>query len=196
MMNAKSDPLDQLIADLSGGDVQAAQAALNQYEPFVRMVVRRQLGEALRSQLDSLDVVQSIWADLLSAAAREDWRFHDPAQLRAFLARVARNRVIDQRRKHRHAIAGVRSISSVAPADEPPAVDPRASEVYRGQELWDRLLASCPPAHRSVLRLRLEGRSLAEIAKHCDLHEGSVRRILYGLAKSLRLSDSPTNSAA
>jgi RNA polymerase sigma-70 factor (ECF subfamily) len=196
MMDALCDPLERLIADLSSADVQAAQAALDQYEPFLRMVVRKQLGRALRSKFDSLDVVQSIWADLLTAAAREDWRFRDPTQLRAFLARVARNRLIDQRRMHRQAMERVRSMESLSPVDEPRASNPRASEVVRGRELWDHLLASCRPAHRRVLRLRLEGRSLAEIAERCALHEGSVRRILYRLAKTLRLPVARATSAA
>ena len=190
------DPLDRLIADLNSGDVQIAQAALERYEPFLRMVVRRQLGRAMQSKLDSMDLVQSIWANVLGSFASEDWRFRDAAQLRAFLARVARNRLIDHRRKHRRSLEKVCPIDSLPAAEQPREIGPRASEVVRGRELWDRLLAVCPPAHRQILRLRLEGKTLAEIADRCGLHEGSVRRILYGLAKTLRVPDSKDVSAA
>jgi RNA polymerase sigma-70 factor (ECF subfamily) len=43
----------------------------------------------------------------------------------------------------------------------------------------------CPPAHRELLRLKRQGYALAEIASRTGLHEGSVRRILYELARRL-----------
>lgn len=183
------DPLDRLIADLNCGDAQVARAALERYEPFLRMVVRRQLGGAMRSKLDSMDVVQSVWADLLVTLAADHWRFRDASQLRSFLAKIARNRLIDHQRKHRRSAEVVRPIDSVRPDDQPREDGPKASEVARGRELWQRLLDACPPAHRPILRGRLEGRTLAEIAERTGLHEGSVRRILYGLAKTIRIDD-------
>lgn len=192
--SAAIDPLDRFIAELNNADVQVAQAALKRYEPFLRMVVRRYLGDTLRSKLDTMDVVQSIWTDLLGAVSRDDWRFHDASQLRAFLARVARNRLIDHQRKHRRAIENDRPIDTIPTAEQPREIGPRASEVVRGRELWERLLAACPPSHREILRLRLEGHTITEIADRRGLHEGSVRRILYGLAKSLRVSDEGASS--
>jgi RNA polymerase sigma-70 factor (ECF subfamily) len=187
--DAPVDALRGLIADLNGDDPNLARAALKRYEPFLRMVVRRQLRGTLRSQLDSMDVVQSIWADLLGADAQEHWRFRDPAQLRAFLARVARNRLINHRRGQERS-ADVRPLDSLLPEDSPCGRGPRPSEVARGHELWDRLLAACPEDHREILRLRLQGFTLAEIAARRGLHEGSVRRILYTLAKTIPLDAS------
>jgi RNA polymerase sigma-70 factor (ECF subfamily) len=43
----------------------------------------------------------------------------------------------------------------------------------------------CPPGHRQILRLKQQGLGLAEIAARVGMHEGSVRRILYELAKRL-----------
>ena len=62
---------------------------------------------------------------------------------------------------------------------------PRASQVAQGREAWERVLHACPPAHREVVRLRVSGLRLAEIAARTGLHEGSVRRILYDLARRL-----------
>lgn len=193
---AAIDPLERLIADLNGGDAQIAQAALERYEPYLRMVVRRHLGKAMQSKFDSMDVVQSIWANILGTVASEHWRFRDASQLRAFLARVARNRLIDHRRKLHRSLENVRPIDAITLAEQPCENGPKASEVARGRELWDRLLAACPSAHRQILRSRLEGKTIAEIAEQCGLHEGSVRRILYGLAKTLRVTDSKGISTA
>ena len=45
------------------------------------------------------------------------------------------------------------------------------------------MLALCSPAHHELLRLKRQGLRLAEIAARTGLHESSVRRILYDLAR-------------
>ena len=62
---------------------------------------------------------------------------------------------------------------------------PRPSEVVQADELWDTLLKLCPPAHREILELKRQGLVHSEIAARVGLHEGSVRRILYELARRL-----------
>ena len=57
------------------------------------------------------------------------------------------------------------------------------------------MLELCPPAHHELLRLKRQGLSLAEIAARTSLHEGSVRRILYDLARKVAAArDRPTES--
>ena len=43
------------------------------------------------------------------------------------------------------------------------------------------------PAHREILILKRQGLPLAEIAARTGLHEGSIRRILYDLARRLAI---------
>jgi RNA polymerase sigma-70 factor (ECF subfamily) len=50
------------------------------------------------------------------------------------------------------------------------------------------VLVLCPEPHREVVRLRAKGYRMAEIADRTGLHEGSVRRILYDLARRMNLS--------
>ena len=64
--------------------------------------------------------------------------------------------------------------------------------INRDPARWSRrtssganLLEMCPPARREVLELKRQGLPLAEIASRTGLHEGSVRRLLYDLAKRL-----------
>jgi RNA polymerase sigma-70 factor (ECF subfamily) len=63
------------------------------------------------------------------------------------------------------------------------------SQVAHATELWDRLLRLCAPEHRDILKLRREGRTLAEIAARTGFHEGSVRRILRRLVRCLVAGD-------
>jgi RNA polymerase sigma factor (sigma-70 family) len=187
MISMSDEHLDQLIERLNGGDLAAAEHAFLAFEPYLRTVVRRRLGGRLRSKLDSRDIVQSAWADVLCGLGATTWRFADRAHLRAFLVRVVNNRLIDRQRQQRQALAREQPLDATAPRDLPCADEPRPSEVAQGHELWERILAACPPAHREIVRLRQQGRTLAEIAARTGLHEGSVRRILYDLARRLAL---------
>jgi RNA polymerase sigma factor (sigma-70 family) len=187
------DYLDELIERLNDGDIVAAERAFLAYEPYLRMAVRRQLTGPLRSKLDSLDIVQSVWADVLCRFRDAGWRFADRSHLRAFLVKVAHNRLIDRRREHHQALEQERPLHEMTPYELPHAGEPRPSEVAQGHELWERMLEKCPPAHREILRLRRQGLLLTEIAARTGLHEGSIRRILYDLARRLAV---PRRTAA
>src|SRR5687768_12317517 len=97
------DSLDALLDKLNGGDPAAAERAFVAYEPYLRKVVRRLLPSTLRSKFDSIDVVQSVYGDVLVAFRDGGMRFASVAQLRAFLIRATRNRFIDRVRQHQAA---------------------------------------------------------------------------------------------
>jgi RNA polymerase sigma factor (sigma-70 family) len=177
-----ADPLDALLEKLCQGDATAAEQVFRTYEPYLRMVVRRQLPTRLRTKFDSADIVQSVWADVLRGFREAGWRFSNTAALRAFLVKVTRNRFVDRARQQRVATQQQRELIEV---ESTPAAAPEPSEVAQAGELWEQLLALCPPAHRELLRLKREGHSLAEIAEQTGLHPSSVRRILYDLARQL-----------
>jgi RNA polymerase sigma-70 factor (ECF subfamily) len=177
--------LDELIERLNDGDADAAERAFLSCEPYLRMVVRRRLSRSLRSKLDSMDIVQSIWADVLCRFREVGWRFADRSHLRAFLVRVARNRLIDSHREYHRALEHEQPLAETPPGDIPASPQPRPSEVAQGHELWERMLEHCPPAHREILNWKRQGLPLAEIAQRSGLHEGSIRRILYELSRRL-----------
>ena len=73
--------LDELIEHLNKGDPLAVERAFAAYEPYLRMAVRRQLSGPLRTKLDSMDIVQSVWADVLCGPARCGVAVHRPLPL-------------------------------------------------------------------------------------------------------------------
>jgi RNA polymerase sigma-70 factor (ECF subfamily) len=174
--------LDELVAGLNSGDPAVAEQVFQTYEPYLRMVVRRELRPALRRKFDSADVVQSVWADLIEGVRARGWQFADAAHLQAFLIRLTQHRFIDLCRKHGRAVKYEERLTDHPTAEEIESAVPKPSAVARRNELWDRILALCPPEHHELLRLKLKGRSHAEIAAETGLHPNSVRRILAGLA--------------
>jgi RNA polymerase sigma-70 factor (ECF subfamily) len=157
------------------------------YEPYLRAVVRRHLGEQLRPKFDSADVVQSVWVHVLHALRGQGWRLGDPDAVRALLATVARRRLISRVRRHRAAVERERP-AGPGPEALAAAGQARPSEVAQAGELWQRMLALCPPAHRELLHLRRQGLTLNEVAARAGMHEGSVRRVFRRLARELALS--------
>lgn len=182
--------LDDLLDRLRDGDVAAGEELFRAYEPYLRMVVRRRLTPALRAKFDSIDIVQSIWADVFHRFGEADWEFADAAKLRSFLATVARNRFID-RTRHANRTGLNEQHFDESTLTGLPQTTARPSQEAQAHELWGRMLAVSPPAHHELLRLKRDGHSLDEIAATTGLHKSSVRRILYDLAR--RLADPRTD---
>lgn len=176
-MKATSSVLEALPVS----DREAVARLFQEHEAFLRGIVRRYLASADRSQLDSADIVQSVWVQLLQRVKAISQRFDDEEGLKAFLLRAVRNRFIDHDRRIR---ARKKRELLVATARQHQA-PPRPSELARASELWERMKACCPPRHLIILEMKRQGRTLDEIASHTGLHPGSVRRILYDLARRL-----------
>ena len=186
------DSLEALLDELNAGSDAAAERAFLAYEPYLRKVVRRLLPRNLRTKFDSIDVFQSVCVDVLVAFRAGGMRFTSVPQLRAFLITATRNRFIDRVRQHHTAVRLERPLSGASGAGAATAMVrsplPRPSESAAGAELWERLLSLCPPEHHPLLELRRAGASAGEIATRLGMHDGSVRRILRGLAVRLACS--------
>lgn len=181
-----NDRLKELSVRLQAGDSAAAEEIFRTYGPYLQMVVRRKMTPRLRSRFDSQDVVQSVWTDTLLQLREErrPWSFSNAARLRSFLVRLTLNRFIDFYRRNRAALDRETSLSPIEESTLSTRTD-RPSEIFEANELWARLLRICSPAHQEILRLRLDGLTLNEIAERTGFHESSVRRILYELAERL-----------
>jgi RNA polymerase sigma-70 factor (ECF subfamily) len=177
-----SETLDGLLEKLSAGDRAAAERIVAEYGPYLRLVVRRHLSPFLRTQLDSVDLVQSVWLQVLQGLGHADWQFGSPEELRAFLVKTLRHRLIDHARRMK---AGQRREQQAAAQKH--SQPPRPSETVRAGELWERMLDLCPPQHRPILQYKRQGLGLSEIAARTGLHPSSVRRVLYDLAGRLAL---------
>ncbi len=176
---------DHLLARLRQGDEEAVETVFRAYEPYLRLVVRRHLSTGLRTKLDSVDVVQSVWVQLLQDFRRGGWCFADAAHLKAYLTRATRNRLIDRFRQHRTALQHEQHLPDSDEERLPPNAHPRPSQTAQENEVWLQIQALCPPGHMEIVQLRQQGRTINEIADHTGLHPSSIRRILYDLAWQL-----------
>src|SRR3954454_24465653 len=85
------DPIDTLLVKLANGEEPAAERVFRDFEPLLRSIVRRRPTPSLRTKFDSMDVVQSGWAEMLGAYRAKGWQFPYRDHLRAFLAKLTYN---------------------------------------------------------------------------------------------------------
>ncbi|MHC5538064.1 RNA polymerase sigma factor, partial [Singulisphaera rosea] len=95
----RENDIPAFLARIHAGDEEAARELLTRYEAEVRLVVRRQLPRLLRSRFDSLDFMQSVWGSFFRRVRSGPAEFEDSRHLVAFLARAAKNKVIDEYRR-------------------------------------------------------------------------------------------------
>lgn len=180
-------PLDHLLERLKKGDVAAAEQVYLAFEPYLCVLVNRQMPEDLRSKFDSIDIVQSVWGTLLKKFRAAHWQFASINHLRAFLIKATLNRFIDRVRQHRLTLAHEQPLTADAPAQLPAGPHSGPVELIQAEDVWQKLLTLCPEQHHHLLLLKRQGYSLTEIAAQTGLHQGSVRRILVDLARRFAL---------
>jgi RNA polymerase sigma-70 factor (ECF subfamily) len=193
-MNA--DSLEPLLERLCRGDMVGAERLFREYEPYLRQFVRRQLSQRLRAKFDSVDIVQSVWADVLHGYRSGVWHFPDEQHFQAFLVQVTRNRFISTFRKNRLASEKEQPLGNLPSSQLPTGLEPEAPQILEAQELWEQMLALCPPEHQELLQLKRQGMPMEEMVARTGLHAGSIRRIFRKLARKLALGQEPVTPVA
>jgi RNA polymerase sigma factor (sigma-70 family) len=179
--------LADLLGRIRAGDESAARELLSKYEAQVRLVVRRQLPRLLRSRFDSLDFLQSVWGSFFRRMKAGPGEFEDPRSLVAFLARAAKNKVIDEYRRAASQKGNMRReeplwVEDSNRRDLVGNVD-SPSEVVEAREELGRLLDLLPEERQVVVRLRVEGLSTREIGERLNVSERTIRRVLEDLRR-------------
>jgi RNA polymerase sigma factor (sigma-70 family) len=183
----KDTGLGPLLDRIRAGDESAAHELLARYEAQVRLVVRRQLPRILRSRFDSLDFLQSVWGSFFRRMKAGPDEFEDPRSLVAFLARAAKNKVIDEYRRAASKKGDMRLEEPIWAGGSRPrdlvGDDDSPSEIVEAREAFGRLLELLPEDRQIMLELRVEGLSTREIGDKLNVSERTVRRVLEDLRR-------------
>jgi RNA polymerase sigma factor (sigma-70 family) len=176
--------LRQFLTRIRDGDEDAARELLRRYEAKVRLVVRRQLPRLLRPRFDSHDFVQSIWGSFFRRIKTTPSELECTENLIGFLARTARNKVIDEYRRASSRKQDMRREVSMWRGTEPRELvdgSDTPSEVAEASEALDRLREFLPENRKCVLDLKAEGLTTVEIAARLGIGERTVRRVIEDL---------------
>lgn len=163
---SEEDAFRDLIRRVRAGDEQAARELVERYEPRIRLLVRRRLGDPdLRRLFDSGDVCQSTLGAFFDGAKAGQFEIDNPEQLLKLLATMARNKLTSYARKQRAARRDPRRIAKHL-QDKLLGIDqaPNPSEVVAAQDLLLQFRNRLTETERRIADLRALGRSWTEIA--------------------------------
>jgi RNA polymerase sigma-70 factor (ECF subfamily) len=182
-----------LLESAKHGDETAMAAVLEHFEPEIRTMVRVRLPKVLRTELDSMDIVQAVWTSVFAGKGDAIGRFTDAAQLRGYLAGVARNKVFEEHRRrtktkkydlNREERLYIRKGERDVPR-EVAATDPSPSEQAQAAEWYGQLIEGRTPEEVQIIELRRQGLTFEEIAHQIGVNERSVRRVIDAARKQM-----------
>ena len=184
-----ADDVVSLFARARGGDDAAWKALFQTCYPKVVRVVRRKLNRPMRSLYDSTDFASDVMKSLAAKAGVLD--FDSADSFFAFLIRVAEEKVIDE---YRRVYSQKRSLDRQerldgggegGPAGPVLADDgPTPSQVALAGEAHEQLLAGQSEPARTVIEMKTQGYSIAEIAEQTGWHKRKLQRFFLKLWES------------
>jgi RNA polymerase sigma factor (sigma-70 family) len=199
-MHDEQDRFRQVMRRVREGSQEAAQELFDVYGPHIRRIVRRNLHKRLRPKFDSCDFVQAVWATFF--ADKRLGNFESPQALVAFLATVARNKVVEVTRQRlqtqKYDLDRERSLDGSAAwcMNAVPARQPTPSQVAVAKEQWELLLDKLPAHQRDILVMVRQGSTNQEIADLLGINEKTVRRVLTRLALRTRVHEEPAKTSS
>jgi RNA polymerase sigma factor (sigma-70 family) len=182
-------PIDALLAAIQTGDERAVGLFVARYEPMIRRVLRvTGVIRWLQSQLESQDLVQSVFIQAVAAIRYDSLRFRDEAALEGFLRTVGRNRLPDHvrrlkaaRRNRQRTIAGSpEALSQLADAS------PSPSQIAEVREEAARVAGCTTPSELKVLRDRAEGADWKQLAEERQTTPDALRKRIERIRQRIR----------
>ena len=181
-----------MMDDLLAGREEAAEQIVEEYTSALVAVARRQIGARLARRVDAEDVVQSVYRSLFVRARRGEYELGSGRDLWKLLVTITLNKVRRQAKFHK---AGRRDMmlerSATTDTGQPAAEqlaranEPTPDEAAGLVDEVQTFLEGLPERDRSIVELRLQGLTSAEIAAETGRAERSVRRVLEQIQKRL-----------
>ncbi len=180
------DRTGELVERALGGDPEAITNLYDLYRGRMIAVVHHQLGHTLHGLMESADLVQSVWTDVLKDM--EQFEYRGPDSFFRWLHTCLIHKIQAKGRYHK---AGKRDAKKARPireegsrregADPPTSPDPTPSEAAIVQEEQSKLMALLdrfPSEQRRVLILRMKDElSYGEISERIGKSISAVKKI-------------------
>jgi RNA polymerase sigma factor (sigma-70 family) len=191
MSDHQDGQFDSLMQRVENGSDEAIRELLETYGSHILRTIRRRLSRHIRSQFDSGDFYQAVWASFFTNDQMP--KFATEEDLVTFLSRVAGNKVINECRKQlqtqKRDLTRERSLFDSATEKVIPVAAncPTPSEVVVAKETVEQLVEGHPTVYRRILQLRTNGSTFEEIAGELGVNEKTVRRVVKRLEARIDL---------
>ncbi len=177
----------QLMSRLRGGDDSAMSQLMVSYGDAFERVARQLVGRVLRSQLDAVDLVQSVQIVLWLGLRTGKFLVESPEGLVALVRTLLRRKVSRYMRSHKPQMTETIDASLVDTVVDraliPMSSEPNPQKSSEFDDLVEYFLGQLGDLDRQVIRLRLRGMSTADVARDLRLDPGYLRVRLGRLRK-------------
>jgi len=176
-----------LLRRFRSGEQDAATALYVRYSHRLQALAKRQTGDDLAARFDPEDVVQSVFRTFFRRAAAGYYDVPPGDELWRLLLVLALHKVRDLAVHHR---AKKRDVGKTCTVDESRDLNPHlASEdqvAYDGLRMVvAEVIRELPASNQRIIELRIEGHTIAEIAKQTERSNRTVERTLQSFRKQL-----------
>lgn len=169
-----------LLARVRDGSQDAATTLYDRYAQRLMALAKARCGEDLAARVDAEDIVQSVFGSFFRGAAQGLYDAPSGEEIWGLLLVMALNKIRAKGAHHRASKRDVRkTVSGDALSDsglDPPASDEAALSLLR--MVIDEVVTKLPEGHREIVRLRIEGYEMAEIATKTGRSLRTTERIL------------------
>jgi DNA-directed RNA polymerase specialized sigma24 family protein len=183
-----------LIRRVQAGDPQAARELVRGYEWAIRLQVRVCLTQPdLRRLLDSMDIVQLVWASFFPGAAAGQFELEDPKKLLNLLITLARHKLLDQAKGLRRKRRGGGHAADSTPA-EGELVDPHPGheQATDQRDFLQEFRKNLSGQEQYLWDQRLLGRSWVDLAAELGADPDALRirfnRALEQVSRQMKLA--------
>jgi RNA polymerase sigma-70 factor (ECF subfamily) len=166
-----------LLRRIHSGEQDAAAALYLRYAERLHALTRSKTSSALAARLDPEDVVQSVFRTFFRRASEGHYDIPDGDELWKLLLVISLNKIRTLAGYHRAAKRDVRATVAIPPeAAAPGSSEEESLKIL--EMVIEETLSDLPEAQREMIRLRIEGHGVAEIAKKTQRSKRSVERVL------------------
>jgi RNA polymerase sigma-70 factor (ECF subfamily) len=177
-----------LLRRYQAGDESAATNLYLRYAPRLRALARHYCARDFAGRFDPDDVVQSVFRAFFYNARQRSYEVPPGGELWGLLMVFALNKVRELVGRHR---AGKRSVHQTTTIDDPAALPALArddSATGLLEVVLDEYLADLPASNREIVRLRVAGYEVGEIAGRTGRARRTVERVLHDFRHRLTRS--------
>lgn len=169
-----------LLRHLQAGNQDAATEIYERYAHRLHALARAKCPRGLARHVDTDDIVQSVFRCFFRRASQGHYEVPAGDELWKLFLVIALNKIRAKGAFHGAAKRDTRQTTGGELLEEtavaPPAEEDAAYTVLR--LTVDEALERMPPAHRAILRLRIEGHEVADIAEQTGRSKRTVERVL------------------
>jgi RNA polymerase sigma-70 factor, ECF subfamily len=169
---------DSLLRRYQSGEDAAATALYLRYASRLRALAREYCSPSFAGRFDADDVVQSVFRAFFQGALRRAYTVPPSGELWGLLMVLALNKIRNLISHHRAGKRAVHHTTSLPDLESHPALAADDSAAALLRLVMDENLAGLPESNRAIIRLRIDGYAVAEIAQQTGRSRRTVERVL------------------